>query len=151
MCKKKRKRFLEVEMGPISDSQLSVAPPFWMCQVDLFGPVIVVVPGFEKATRNRRVLEAKCWVMAVVCPTTRLVNLQVLESSKSAGWLDAFTRLSCEVGCPSHVFCDQDSAGMKAFEMVDVELRDLQLRLSREKGIKLSVCPVRLFQSFRIF
>ena len=142
MCKKKRKRFLEVEMGPISDSQLSIAPPFWMCQVDLFGPIIVVVPGFEKATRNRRVLEAKCWVMAVVCPTTRLVNLQVLESSKSAGWLDAFTRLSCEVGCPSHVFCDQDSAGMKAFEMVDVELRDLQLRLSREKGIKLSVCPV---------
>ena len=72
-------------MGPISDSQLQLAPPFWMCQVDLFGPITVVVPGFERETRNRKVLEAKCWVMTAVCPTTRLVNLQVLESSKAAG------------------------------------------------------------------
>ena len=142
LCKKKRKRFLEVEMGPCSDSQLLVAPPFWVCQVDLFGPITVVVPGFERATRNRRVLEAKCWVMAAVCPTTRLVNLQVLESSKAAGWMDAFTRLACEVGCPSHVFCDQDSAGMSAFNIADVDLRDLELKLHREKGIHFSVCPV---------
>ena len=142
VCKKKRKHFLEVEMGPISASQLLIAPPFWMCQCDLFGPITVVVPGFERATRNRRVLEAKCWVMAVVCPTTRLVNLQVLESSKASGWIDAFTRLACEVGCPTHVFCDQDSAGMSAFKMAEVELRDLKQNLSREKGIQFSTCPV---------
>ena len=142
LCKMKRKRFLEVEMGPISDSQLTLAPPFWMCQVDLFGPITVMVPGFERETRNRRVLEAKCWVMVAVCPTTRLVNLQTMESSKAAGWLDAFTRLGCEVGLPSHVYCDQDSAGMSAFDMAEVELRDLQLRLLNEKNINFSVCPV---------
>ena len=142
LCKKKRKRFLEVEMGPASDNQFLIAPPFWMCQVDLFGPVTVVVPGFERATRNRRVLEAKCWIMTAVCPTTRLVNLQVLESSTAAGWIDAFTRLACEVGCPSHVYCDQDSAGMCAFGMAEVELRDLRLQLHREKGIEFDVCPV---------
>ena len=142
LCKQKRKRFLEVEMGPVSGSQLQLAPPFWMCQVDLFGPITVVVPGFERETRNRKVLEAKCWVMTVVCPTTRLVNLQVMESSKAAGWLDAFTRLACEVGCPSHVFCDRDSAGMSAFNIAEVEVRDLQLRLHRDKGITFSLCPV---------
>ena len=80
--------------------------------------------------------------MAAVCPTTRLVNLQVLESTKAAGWADAFTRLSCEVGIPSHVFIDQDSAGMSAFKMAEVEYRDLQLTLHREKGISFSVCGV---------
>ena len=85
VCRKKRKKYLEAAMGPISDSQLNLAPPCWMVQVDLFGPINVFVPGFEKNTRNRKVLEAKCWVMTVVCPTTRLVNLQVLESTKSAG------------------------------------------------------------------
>ena len=142
LCKQKRRKFMEVEMGPISDSQLTLAPPFWMCQIDLFGPITVVVPGFERETRNRRVLEAKCWIMVVVCPTTRLVNLQTLESTKAAGWLDGFTRLACEVGCPSHVFCDRDAAGMSAFELAELDLRDLQLRLYREKKINFSLCPV---------
>ena len=141
-CKMKRKKHLEAAMGPISDSQLTLAPPCWMVQVDLFGPITVFVPGFERSTRNRQVLEAKCWVMTAVCPTTRLVNLQVLESTKAAGWIDGFTRLSCEVGIPTHVFVDQDSAGMSAFELAEVEFRDLQLRLHREKGISISVCGV---------
>ena len=141
-CKIKRKKFLEAAMGPISDSQLTLAPPCWMVQIDLFGPITVKVPGFERNTRNRKVLEAECHVMTAVCPTTRLVNLQVLESTKAAGWIDAFTRLSCEVGIPSHVFLDQDSAGMSAFKLAEVEFRDLQLRLHREKGIAFSVCGV---------
>ena len=141
-CKMKRRKYLEAAMGPISDSQLTLAPPCWMIQVDLFGPMNVFVPGFEKNTRNRKVLEAKCWVMTAVCPTTRLVNLQVLESSKAAGWIDGFTRLCCEVGVPSHVFVDQDPAGMSAFNNSEVEFRDLQLRLHREKGIAISVCGV---------
>ena len=119
-----------------------VAPPFYMCQVDLFGQVSVLVPVFERETRKRRVLEVKYWIMAVVCPTNRLVNLQTLESCKAAGWLDTFIRRGCEVGYPSHVFCDQDSAGMSAFDMAEVELRDLKLNLYREKKISFSVCPV---------
>ena len=141
-CKVKRKKFLEAAMGPVSDSQLTLAPPCWMIQVDLFGPITVLVPGFERKTRNRQVLEAECHVMTAVCPTTRLVNLQVMESTKAAGWVDAFTRLCCEVGVPSHVFVDQDSAGMSAFRLAEVDYRDLQLRLHREKGISFSVCGV---------
>ena len=57
VCNMKRKRFLQVEMGPVSDSQFTLAPPFWECQVDLFGPITVTVPGFERATRNRRVVK----------------------------------------------------------------------------------------------
>ena len=129
-------------MGPASNHQLTLAPPFWTCQVDLFGPITVTVPGFERETRNRRVLEAKCWVMTAVCPTTRLVNLQTMESSKAAGWMDAFTRLCCEVGCPNLVFCDRDSAGTSGFEISEMEIRNLQLELHRVRGVKFELCAV---------
>ena len=56
--------------------------------------------------------------------------------------MDAFTRLSCEVGCLSLVFCDRDSAGMSGFEISTFEIRDLQLSLHREKGIKFELCAV---------
>ena len=141
-CKIKRRRYVETAMGPISDSQLSLAPPCRMGQVDLFGPINVYVPRFERNKRNRKMLEAKCWVMTAVCITTRLFNLQTMESSKAAGWVDAFIRFSCEVGTPKHVFVDQDSAGMSAFKISEVELRGLKLRLFREKGISFSVCGV---------
>ena len=61
-CRMKRKKYLEMPMGLISDHQLKICPPFWVAQMDMFGPVGVYVPGFERNTRNRQVLEAKCWV-----------------------------------------------------------------------------------------
>ena len=37
-CVKRRKKYLDVEMGPIADEQLLVAPPFWVTMCDIFGP-----------------------------------------------------------------------------------------------------------------
>ena len=143
-CRMKRKRYLEMPMGPISDHQLRVCPPFWATQTDLFGPVQVYVPGFTKNTRNRKVLEAKCWVMVFVCPVTRLTNIQVIEKSDNSGMVDGLTRLSCEVGVPKFVMVDEDSALVKAMQEVEVDLImiDTQLQLHTEYGIEFSVCPV---------
>ena len=47
----------------------------------MFAPFHVYVPGFERNTRNKNVLEAKCCVIAVVCPVTRLINLEIIEKS----------------------------------------------------------------------
>ena len=105
-CRIKRKKFLEVPMGLISDHQLKICPPFWIAQVDLFGPVKVFVPGFERKTRNRQVVEAKVWVLVFACPVTRLINLQVVEKSDSAGILDGLVRLSCETGVPKLLMID---------------------------------------------
>ena len=84
-CKKLRKKFIEVSMGGISDHQLTIAPPFWVCMGDLFGPVDVYVPGFERNTRNRKVLEAKVYIATFVCPTTKVVNAQVIETKSVEG------------------------------------------------------------------
>ena len=107
---------MQVEMGLISGHQLNIAPAFWACQLDLFGPLLVFVPGFEKHTRNRQVLEAKVWVMTVVCMTTRAVNLQVLEKDNSAAIVEGVTRLSCEIGVPKIILCDQDPSILSALK-----------------------------------
>ena len=73
-CNMRRKKFLEVKMGGVNTEQLIVAPPFWACQVDLFGPYKIFVPGHEEQTGNKQMLECQVWILAVVCPTTRLVK-----------------------------------------------------------------------------
>ena len=141
-CKIRRKKFLESPMGPISNHQLGICPPFWATQADLFGPVKIYVPGFTKNTRTRNVLDAKCWVMVFVCPVSRLVNLQVIEKSDSSGMVDGITRLSCEVGVPKYMMIDGDSALVKVMKEVTFDIKDASLKLQREYGIEFSICPV---------
>ena len=81
-CKMRRKKFLEVKMGGLKTEQLIAAPPSWACQVDLFGPYETFLPGHEKQMRNKQMLECQVWISAVVCPTRRLVNLQVVEKKR---------------------------------------------------------------------
>ena len=142
-CAIKRKRFLEAAFGPIRENQLAIAPPFWFCQMDLFGPVDVYAPGFERETRGRKVKQSKCWIMVAVCPTTKLVNMQVVESSLTSGIMSGVIRLGCEVGLPAKMFIDQDRASMCGFRSVEFDLRNLQLTLERKYGMEFEVCPVQ--------
>ena len=142
VCKKKQKKFLEVEMGPHPQSTLTIAPPFFTTMMDLMGPFMLYVPGFEARTRNRKVLQAKAWVVVFCCPTTRNINLQVIEKVDGDGILDAVTRLSCEVGVPKMVLCDKQTSVERMLREAEIEIRDLQDRLIVERGIQFSTCPV---------
>ena len=141
-CKKKQKRFIEVEMGPHSQAELTIAPPFFTSMLDLMGPFHVYVPGFEARTRNRKVLQAKVWVAVFCCPVTRNVNLQVIEKSDAGGIMDAVTRLSCEVGVPKLVICDKQTSVEKMLKESVIEIKNLQDQLVVEFGIQFTTCPV---------
>ena len=77
-----------------------------------------------------------------VCVVTKLVNCQVLEKTDASGILDGMTRLSCEVGVPSYLLCDQGSNLMKALREAEVCMKNLKLQLFQEEGIKFDVCSV---------
>ena len=128
-CHMKRKKLVEVPMGPISQDQLVLAPPFFITMLDLCGPMKAYVPGYERATRARAALEYKLHIMVAVCVTTKIVNLQVLEGKSADSIIDGFTRLSAEVGIPTMVHVDQDSGALSGFQSVELEYRDLQHRL----------------------
>ena len=141
-CRMKRKRFLEVEMSGQHPMRLLVAPPFYCSIIDLFGPYKVYVPGREANTRNSPALSVSVWGMIAVCPTSRNINLQVIETSEAQSVVDGFMRLCCEVGTPKYVFGDKDTAFEAAFPDMEVLLRDLGGKLYREFGIEFSTCPV---------
>ena len=109
-CAKKRKKMVEVSMGPISDHQLSIAPPFWCCQVDLFGPIYCYVPGYERNLRRRNAAQVKTWILTSVCEVTKLVNVQVIEKSDASGILDGLTRLGMDVKLACLACCWQTRA-----------------------------------------
>ena len=141
-CKMKRKHFLEVSMGPLSQFQLALAPPMWAAQVDLFGPCRVYVPGYERETRARKALATEVHVMVFACPVSRIVNLQVIEGKDTGCILEGITRLACEIGIPKYVLIDGDDAIKKALRELEVDIRDLKYQLHKEKGIVFDVCPV---------
>ena len=141
-CKKKRGKFSKVLMGPVDENQVTVAPAFFCCQIDLWGPVKVFCPGFERDTRNSKAKETKNWVLVAACTTTKALNIQVVDKSDCRGILEALVRLGCEAGWPKFFYSDADSAILKIMEELNVEIRDLQYRLHAEYGAVFEVCPV---------
>ena len=141
-CKIIRKKYLDVVMGPVSDHQLTVCPPFYAAYCDLDGPYKVYVPGHERVTRHRNVVEAKTWILSFACPVSKLINLQVIESKSADGVLDGLTRLGCEHGFPKYLLLDQEKSFMKAVREAEVDLRDLSLRCFKERGIMCKTAPV---------
>ena len=105
-CLKKRKKFLDISMGPIADEQLYVAPAFWITMCDIFGPCQIYVPGHSMVSRTKKAITVQCYVLVFVCPTTKAINLQVIETKAANGIVDGVTRLSCEVGVPNYLLVD---------------------------------------------
>ena len=143
-CKIKRKKFLEMAIGPTGEHQLTIAPPMYACQADIFGPIYVFVPGFSSSRdlRGRPAEQVKVWVMTFVCPVTRLVSCQVIETSDNSGMMSGMIRLGADYGWPKYLMVDKDSALLKALYSAEVSLRDLQHALHYEHGVIFSTCPV---------
>ena len=142
-CIKKRKRYLDLPMGPISNEQLIMSPPMWIAMCDVYGPIEIYVPGFSMKTRSRKEIQTKVYVLVFCCPVSKVVNMQVIEGKSTEAFAEGFTRLACEIGYPSFVLADQDSALVKLLNEAEVNLLDLQYYLHKEvKGIKFRVCPV---------
>ena len=129
-------------MGPVGDEQLMIAPPFYVTMCDIFGPCKIFVPGHSMATRGRKVIDVKAYILVFLCPTTKCVNLQVIEGKSADAVAEGVTRLGCEVGMPSLVLVDQDSAIMKVLREAEVDLKNIDLLLFKEKGIRFRTCPV---------
>ena len=141
-CKIKRGRFIEASLGPLSEKQLIVAPPFYAIQIDLCGPCRVFVPGYEKETRSTKAKESKVWILVAVCLVTSNVNLQVCEMKDTAAMLEAIIRLSCECGYPKYICVDKEGSILAAMRVIKVDLRDLQHSLYKEHGVILEEAAV---------
>ena len=142
LCQKIHGRFLQAAFGPLDDAKFTLAPAFWMTQVDIWGPATVYVPGRERNTRSSKSLSSKVWVLVSVCVLTKLVNMQVVETHCAKGLSDGLTRLICEVGTPSRLLVDQDSALIKLLQEGRIELVNLESHIRTKTQMDFTVCPV---------
>ena len=142
-CHKIRKKYLDAVFGDVSDNQLTLAPPFYIAHCDIAGPYTVYVPGHERETRNKRELSSKCYLMVFVCPFSKLLNIQVIESKNCEGVLEGLCRLACEAGMPAKLVLDQDTSFMKMVRDAEVNLKDLSHRAFKEYGIEFETAPVK--------
>ena len=53
-CKKLRRKYIDVHMGDLPDQAFTIAPCFYISQIDLYGPLHVYVPGHSMLLRNRK-------------------------------------------------------------------------------------------------
>ena len=134
-CRFLRKKFIDVEMGPMSDHNLTIAPAFYSTQVDLCGPFTAYDP-----TGKRKSL--KIWIAVFCCCTTATVNTKVMEDYSTASFISAFIRFSSDCGYPKHMQVDHGSQLVKACESMKLTFVDIKNRLHRLKSISFDIIPV---------
>ena len=102
MCRFLMKQAIEVAIGPISQNNLTLAPAFYIRQLDITGPFKAYTPHYKRAT-------IKVYLLVFCCATTATVNMKVMEDYSTHFFIQAYTRLSCEVGYPKTLLPDEGS------------------------------------------
>ena len=134
-CRYLAKRTIEVAMGPISRYNMMIAPIFYITQVDLAGP-------FKAYSSHNKRSTLKIWLAVFVCATTSCTSIKILDDYSTTAFIQAFIRLSCEVGYPKMLLTDAGSQIVKGSETMQLKFTDVKNKLHEENGIEFEVCPV---------
>lgn len=134
-CRYLMKRCIDVTMGPVPEARLTIAPIFYITQVDLAGP-------FKAYSYHNKRVTLKIWLCVFCCATTKTVNIKVLEDYTTSSFLQAFIRLACEVGYPKMMYADEGSQLVKGCSTMTYTFQDAKFRLQKEVGVDFQCCPV---------
>ena len=135
-CHFLRKKTIEVAMGPVSDHSLNIAPSFYVSQVDLAGP-------FKSFSAQNKRTTVKIWFAVFCCLATSTVSIKVMEDYSAGAFVQAFIRLSCEVGYPKILLGDKGSQFVnKGCDSMVINFRDIQSKLHTNMNVQFEICPV---------
>ena len=99
-CRYLEKKTLQVAMGPIPPSSVTIAPAFYVTQVDLAGPFKAFSPHNKRAT-------IKIWLVVFCCCTTSATSIKVMDDYSTPAFVQAFIRFSSDAGFPKKMLCDE--------------------------------------------
>ena len=134
-CRYLLKRKFNVIMGPLSEDNLKIAPAFFIAQTDLVGPFLSYSEHHKRTT-------VKIWLLVFCCAATTAVKIKVMDSYNTTSFLQAFTRLACEVGYRRKMLVDEGSQLVKGCETMELNFVDLQQHLHTKLNIEFDTCPV---------
>ena len=96
-------------MGPIQSMNLCMAPAFYACQIDIFGPFKSYSSANKRAT-------IKVWFLIFCCCTTGAIDIRAMEDYSSDSVVAAYIRFACRYGYPKYVLPDAGSQLVKSCE-----------------------------------
>ena len=134
-CRLLAKRTIDVSMGPVSNYNLTIAPAFYITQVDIAGPFKAYSPHNKRGT-------IKIWLIVFCCTTTSTTSIKVMEDYSTTAFLQAFIRISCEVGYPKLILTDGGSQLVRGCETMKLNYQAVQRKLHLEMKVELETCPV---------
>ena len=134
-CRYLAKRTIEIEMGPVSAHNLTIAPAFYITQVDIAGPFSSYSPHNKRTT-------VKIYFAVYCCSVTSTVSLKVMEDYNAASFMQSFIRFSCNVGVPKLLVSDTGSQLVKGYGDMRIDFTDLRNRLHREESVEFEIVPV---------
>ena len=134
-CRYLNKKSIQAVMGPVSDSQLTVAPAFYTTQVDLSGPYQAYSPLHKRTT-------IKIWLTVFCCCATSAVGIKVMDDYSSDAFIMSFTRFARDHGFPKKLYCDSGSQLVKGCDTMKLNFQDLQHQLSKRVSVEFQICPV---------
>ena len=122
-------------MGPLQKVNLCIAPCFYACQADIFGP-------FKSYSNVNKRATIKVWFIVLCCCTTGAVDVRLMEDYSTDSFVLAFIRFSCRYGYPKWVLPDEGGQLVKGCKDMEYSYVDAQHRLSQEYGVEYNACPV---------
>ena len=108
-------------MGPVSQHNLTIAPAFYVTQVDLCGPFDSYAPHNKRKT-------VKIWLTVFCCATTSTTSTKTMDDYGISSFIQGsyFVTLYGQLikGCHDTKFCD------------------MQQKLHRDVKVDFEICPV---------
>ena len=137
-CRLYKLRLVRVEMSPVDSSRLTIAPPFYITQIDLAGPF----PAHSE--HNLRSI-VKIWLCVFKCPATCAVDIHVATKYSTAAVVQAYTRFAKSHGHPGLILVDQGTQLVAACNNMKISIIDLtqQLNCRFQVGVEYRACPAR--------
>jgi len=136
-CVRYRSQLIEVESGKLHQSRLTIAPVFYCCQVDLFGPLVAICEHQHRST-------VKIYGLVFKDPASCAIAIFVMQNYSTAAFLQAYTRFSSRYGHPTELRIDEGSQLLSACRNMELSILDITdfLSINHQVGITFSTCAV---------
>lgn len=90
-CRRFDARPVDVKMGPVHPSRITVAPAFYQAQCDLFGPLVA------RCEHNHRA-SIKVWGVVFKDPASGAISIHAMPDYSTSSFVSAYARHGCRYG-----------------------------------------------------
>ena len=134
-CRKFKAQLLEAEMGPIHKNRLTIAPPFYYCQLDLMGPFLAQCEHNHRST-------VKVWGLVCRDPASAATACFAMTKYNTDAFIQALQRFTHRYCIPKKVYIDPGAQLIKGVSKSEFSMADITRTLNGKNcSIEFEVGP----------